>query len=76
MTVIIENFFGRIGDYLRSDLIRRLTQRRIFSRSLSSASILKRIASWDAGPCRALENPMIVILWETKYSFSFLDVSH
>ena len=62
MTVIIENFFGRKDVYLRSDLIRRLTQRRIFSRSLSSASILKRIASWDAGPCRALENPMALIL--------------
>ena len=30
----------------------------MFSRSLSSASILMRMASWAGDPCRALEKPM------------------
>ena len=68
--------FKKIWKYLRSDFIRRLTQRLMFSSSLNSASILKRIASWDAGPCKALENPIFSILRKSNFSSIILAVFH
>ena len=48
--------------HLLSDFIRIPTHRRMFSRSLNSASIRKRMASCDAGPWRALEKPIFFVL--------------
>ena len=79
----IKNVVWYLSLYLRSDLMRRPKQRFMFSSSRSSASILNRIASCDAGPWSALENPIVCpfnlnslyrlssYLYSTFYTFDY-----
>ena len=57
---------------LLSDFIRIPTHRRMFSRSLNSASIRKRMASCDAGPWSALEKPIFFVLLKLLSLFQSL----